>query len=149
MNDLFAYDTLSVEDRIALTALCMEYCWRIDFGHHQMVTELFTDDCVWERIAVDSVGGKFVGKAQMAEYWGRRARMSVVTRHMISNLRFLKDTATSARGWVTFATYVAEEGEIRSTTATRIAQSIDTYEKGGDGKWRFKTRKLEITFGAP
>jgi|SRR5271155_5677514 len=149
MNDLFAYDALSIEDRIGLTALCMEYCWRIDFGHAQMVTALFTDDCVWERVASDSVGGKFVGKAQLAEYWNRRAGMTVLTRHMISNLRFLKSTETSARGWVTFATYVAEQGEVRSPTPKRVAQSIDTYEKSHDGRWRFKTRTLEITFGEP
>ena len=142
MNDLFAYDSLSIEDRIALTTLCMEYVWRLDFLHVETVVELFTDDCVWEGPA-----GKFVGKPEMAAYWNRRAKMPIITRHMISNLRFVQDSPTSARGWISFTAYVAPQNEDKPATPKLVAEHIDTYEKGSDGKWRIKTRKVETAFG--
>jgi len=148
MSDLFAYDTLSVEDRANLTALCMEYAWRVDFGHAETVPELFTDDCTWVAPPGAAVGGTVHGKAQMIDHWKRRAQVAVTTRHLLSNLRFVKDGPNTARGWVSLTCYVAHRDEPKPATPKIVCDYHDTYEKGVDGRWRIRVRRIEGVFGA-
>jgi uncharacterized protein (TIGR02246 family) len=148
MSDLLEYQTLSVEDRVGLTALNMEYAWRVDFGHAESVPELFTDDCVWAAPPGAAVGGTVNGRAQMIDHWKRRAQVQVTTRHVISNLRFVLDSPATARGWVSLTCYVAHQGEPKPATAKIVADYLDTYAKGADGRWRIRTRHIETVFGA-
>lgn len=147
MSDLFAYDTLSTEDRSSLTALCMEYCWRVDFGHAERIPELFTEDCVWVAPPGAAVGGTVTGMAQMIDHWRRRAQLRVTTRHLLSNLRYTADGPAGARGWISLTCYVAHEGEPKPASAKIVADYLDTYRKGADGRWRICTRRIETIFG--
>lgn len=148
MSELFAYQSISAEDRAGLTALCMEYCWRVDFGHAERVPELFTEDCVWVAPPGAAVGGTVSGMTQMIDHWKRRAQVRVTTRHMLSNLRFVAEGPGAARGWVSLTCYVAHEGEPKPAAAKIVADYLDTYRKGADGRWLIQTRRIETIFGA-
>lgn len=149
MSDQFAYHSVSPEDRAALTALNTEYAWLVDFGHAERIPELFTDDCVWEP-PPGYPGKTLTGRGEMIDFWKRRADPSqfpFVSQRLISNLRFAMDGPTAARGWVSFTEYAARIGEKASATPVLVGNWLDTYAKGADGKWRFRTRKVSITFG--
>jgi len=148
MSDPSAYDTLDPADRAALTALCMEYCWRVDFGHAECVPELFTEDCLWVAPPGAAVGGSVSGMAQMIDHWKRRAQVRVTTRHLLTNLRFVMDGADAARGWISLIVYVAHEGEAKTSTPKIVADYLDTYARGADGRWRIRTRHIHTVFGA-
>jgi hypothetical protein len=148
MSELFAYDTLSIADRTALTALCTEYCWRVDFGHAERIPDLFTDDCTWVGPPGAAVGGTVHGRAQMIDHWKRRAQVPVTTRHLLSNLRFVQDSPKSARGWISLTCYVAYRGEPKPAAPKIVVDYLDAYEKGADGRWRIKERRIEGVFGA-
>lgn len=148
MTELSAYETVAPEDRAALTALCMEYCWRVDSGHAERVPELFTEDCLWVAPPGAAVGGTVSGMAQMIDHWRRRAQVRVTTRHMLSNLRFAMEGPDAARGWVSLTCYVAHEGEPKAAAPKIVADYLDTYTRGADGRWRIRTRHIHTIFGA-
>ncbi len=148
MSDEFAYGNVSAEDRASLTALCMEYCWRVDFGHALRVPELFTEDCLWVAPPGAAVGGSVSGMAQMIDHWKRRGQVRVTTRHLLTNLRFAMEGRDGARGWVSLIVYVAHEGEAKTSVPKIVADYLDTYARGADGRWRIRTRHIHTVFGA-
>ncbi len=152
MSDLAGYDTLSVEDRVALTTLIMEYAWRADHPHEHAdsVPELFTDDCVWE-LPPGHPSGTIRGRGEIVQYWRGRldpAKFPYVSRRLISNLRFVQDGPGTARGWISFTEYGAKIGGPTPATPVIIGDWLDSYQKGADGKWKIKARKVEIKFGS-
>jgi ketosteroid isomerase-like protein len=145
--ELEAYDALSVDDRAALTALCTEYMWLKDNFRGEKVPELFTDDCVWTPSQRTPHTRKEVrGRKAIIEAWSNRTR-EILTRTLISNLRFVKDGPAAARGWVHFTEYAAHLDEVKVPVPIVIGDWIDTYVKGVDGRWRIKSKTTEIAFG--
>lgn len=147
MEDIGDYDSLSPEDRMALTALCTEYAWRKDFFHVEKIAELFTEDCVWYPVPGTTYAPTTIeGRQAVHEAWTKRSR-EFLTRTMISNLRFVKDGPKSARGWVNFTEYAVHVDEVKVPIPLMVGDWLDTYEKCADGKWRIKTKRSEIKFG--
>lgn len=135
----FNYLGVTPDTRTALTALCQEYVWRIDFGHAQTVPELFTDGGAWE-----GPWGVMTGQAELAEAWTRRAGQTVRTRHMLTNLRFSQVAADEALGWIGQIVFVADGEEEMRTAPSIIAENIDRYGRDSDGIWRFASRRIVI-----
>jgi hypothetical protein len=146
LADLGGYDSVSVEDRIALTALCTEYCWLKDNSQAEKVADLFTDDGVWGLPPGHPSGTEVRGRKALVEAWTKRTK-AYVSRTLISNLRFLRDGPNSVRGWVTFCEFAAHRDELKVATPLMVGDWVDTYRKGADGKWLFTSRNINIIFG--
>src|SRR5919112_3442476 len=87
VSNLASYSQIGTADRAALTALCVEYAWRVDNYYTETVPELFVDDGVWE-----AFGDPMIGKEALVKGWTARASIGdrLLRRHLISNLRFAK-----------------------------------------------------------
>ena len=138
-DDDFDYLGVSPELRAQLTALCTEYVWRLDNGHAARVTELFTDDGVWE-----GPWGAMRGRAELQTAWNARAQRGVRTRHMLTNLRFLRNGADRASGQISQIVFVAEGDAPFPADPNIIAENIDEYRRGSDGIWRFESRRIAM-----
>jgi hypothetical protein len=134
-----AIDGLSAEERSALIALCMEYCWRCDNYKSASVPELFTEDGIYE-----SNGYLMNGMAELVKDWNKRDVLGapILRRHMISNYRFWRGSNGLIHGQIVFTLYKeAIEANVLPKPSL-VAEHLDTYQKCADGIWRFKTRKV-------
>lgn len=133
----FDYRSVTTETRLALTALCTEYVWRIDNGHARTIPDLFTDDGEW-------IGpwGTMAGRAALDTAWTERAARTVRTRHMLTNLRFTQPSADRATGQVGQIVFVADGDDPMPTAPSILAENLDDYARGPDGVWRIRSRRI-------
>ena len=139
VSDLASYSQIGAADRAALTALCVEYAWRVDNYYTETVPELFVDDGVWE-----AFGDPMIGKEALVKGWKARASIGdrLLRRHLISNLRFAKGSDGVVRGWHALTYFQGERGQTTMPSVTMVGEYHDTYQKNADGTWLFKTRKM-------
>ncbi len=135
----FDYLGVSPELRADLTALCTEYVWRLDNGHAARVPELFTEDGAWT-----GPWGVMRGRAELEKAWTARAQRDVRTRHMLTNLRFVRHAEDRASGQVSQIVFVANGDAPFPTDPNIIAENIDDYRRGGDGIWRLENRRIAM-----
>ena len=143
MDDLSGYTRVTPQERAELTALCTEYAWRADNYCSDRIPDLFVDDATWE-----GTGTLMTGKSELVAGWKARALLGkdVVRRHMISNLRFARDSDGIVRGWVTFSFLKRPIAENAAPALELVGDWIDTYAQDASGKWLFKTRKVVFHF---
>lgn len=147
MPELEAYDALAAADRSALTALCTEYMWLKDNFRAERVPDLFTEDCVWiPSQRTPNTRSEVRGRSALVKVWSNRTR-EILTRTLISNLRFVKEGPDSAQGWVHFTEYAAHLDEIKTPVPIVIGDWFDTYRRCADGKWRIRSKRTEVAFG--
>jgi hypothetical protein len=105
------------------------------------------------RIALEDLNTGRVsrGKAELEQVFrSRSAPKTRTARHMYSGLRLEIDSATHARGTsvcMTFGQY--GEPPLSPAIPTLVADFVDEYVRGDDGKWRFKERHIHRIFVAP
>lgn len=145
MSEINGWEDIAPADRAALTALCMEYVWRVDNGQTATIGELFTDDGVWENGPT-----AMRGTAELVEGWAKRAAFGLEgrRRHMIANLRFRANADGTVNGWINFVLYKAPEGSAEPAIPQLVADHVDVYAKDGAGKWRFKYRRMDVILPA-
>lgn len=138
------FDYLAVDPalRAALTALCTEYVWRVDNGHAARVPELFTEDGAWT-----GPWGTLRGRAELDKAWTERARRTVRTRHMLTNLRFTRHGPDRASGQISQIVFAADGDAPFPVAPSIIAENIDLYAQGADGIWRLASRQIDILAG--
>jgi hypothetical protein len=71
-------------------------------------------------------------------------------RHLYSGLKLEIESATRARGTsvcMTFGQY--GEPPLSPAIPTLVADFVDTYVRGADGRWRFQERHIHRIFVAP
>jgi hypothetical protein len=143
MDGLAGFDRVSAEERVQLTALCTEYCWRADNYHAADIPELFADDATWE-----VPGTVMRGKQQLVAGWRIRAQggKQDVRRHLLSNLRFFRDPDNVMRGCVTFSLFHRPIGENAAPVLQLVGEWIDSYTRVPGGNWLFKTREVRFLF---
>jgi hypothetical protein len=147
MEESARHDSLSARDYAALTALCIEYMWLKDHFMAERVPDLFTEDCIWiPSQETPNARNAVVGREALIAVWSKRTR-SILTRTLISNPRFKKDGANGARGWLHFTEYAAHIDEVKVPVPLLVGDWVDTFEKGVDGRWRFKSKRTSVVFG--
>lgn len=132
--------------RAALEDLNTAFCYHLDHNEPEALLELFTDDVYYTH------GSRISrGKAELAQVFrGRGAAQVRTARHLYSGLRLDIESATRARGTsvcMTFGQY--GEPPLSPAIPTLVADFVDAYELGADGKWRFKERHIHRIFVAP
>lgn len=132
--------------RVALEDLNTAFCYHLDHNEPEALLELFTDDVYYTHGSRVSRG-----KAELAPVFLKRSAAQVRTsRHLYSGLKLEIESATRARGTsvcMTFGQY--GEPPLSPAIPTLVADFVDVYERGADGRWRIKERHIHRIFVAP
>ena len=132
--------------RVALEELNTAFCYHLDHDEVDALLELFVDDVYYTHGTRVSRG-----KAELAEVFrGRSATETRTARHLYSGLKLDIESATRARGTsvcMTFAAY--GEPPLTPAIPTLVADFVDEYLRGDDGRWRIKERHIHRIFVAP
>jgi hypothetical protein len=108
--------------------------------------ELFVDDVYYTHASRVSHG-----KADLEKVFRSRSSTQTRTaRHLYSGLKVEIDSATRARGTSVCMTF-AEYGEppLSPAVPTLVADFVDEYVRGNDGRWRIRERHIHRIFVAP
>jgi ketosteroid isomerase-like protein len=129
--------------RLEIDALNSEFAYLIDHDQSEQVPELFTEDGVYGR----STGQRSVGReAIRAGYKSRKDHGARTARHIFSNLR-LTPLADGLVGGSCILTLYARDGlPPHPAEPLVIADYDDIYQRGEDGRWRFKERIITWIF---
>jgi len=132
--------------RVALEELNTAFCYHLDHNEVDALLELFVDDIYYTHGSRVSRG-----KAELAEVFRNRSATETRTaRHLYSGLKLDIESATRARGTsvcMTFAGY--GEPPLQPAIPTLVADFVDQYVRGDDGRWRFEERHIHRIFVAP
>ena len=132
--------------RVALEDLNTAFCYHLDHNEVEPLIDLFADDVYYTHGSRVSRG-----RAELAKVFRGRSTAQVRTsRHMYSGLKIEIESATRARGTSVCMTFGAYgEPPLSPAVPTLVADFVDAYERGGDGRWRFKERHIHRVFVAP
>jgi hypothetical protein len=135
-----------IEIRQALEDLNTAFCYHLDHDDVNALLELFIDDVYYTHGSRVSRG-----KAELEKVFRSRSATEVRTaRHLYSGLKVEIDSATRARGTsvcMTFAAYGSPP--LTPAIPTLVADFVDEYVRGDDGRWRIKERHIHRIFVAP
>jgi hypothetical protein len=142
--DLTALERLQI--RVALEDLNTAFCYHLDHNEVDALLELFVDDVHYTHASRVSRG-----KAELEQVFRSRSAAKLRTaRHLYSGLKVEIESATRARGTsvcMTFGQY--GEPPLSPAIPTLVADFVDAYVRGVDGKWRFQERHIHRIFVAP
>ena len=135
-----------IEIRLALEDLNTAFCYHLDHDDVNALLELFVDDVYYTHGSRISRGKAALEKV----FRSRSATQTRTARHLYSGLKVEIDSATRARGTsvcMTFADY--GEPPLSPAVPTLVADFVDEYLRGADGRWRIKERHIHRIFVAP
>lgn len=132
--------------RAALEDLNTAFCHHLDHDDVDALLELFIDDVYYTHGSRVSHG-----KAELAEVFrSRSATEKRTARHLYSGLKLDIESATRARGTCVCMTFAAYgEPPLSPAIPTLVADFVDEYVRGDDGRWRFKERHIHRIFVDP
>lgn len=129
--------------RLEIESLNAEFAYLIDHDQSELVADLFTPDGVYGR----STGERSVGREAIRESYRKRAAHGVRTaRHIFSNLRLTIESPERARGTVILTLFAEDGPPPHPALPMLVADYDDIYERGSDGRWRFKERIITWLF---
>jgi SnoaL-like domain len=132
--------------RVALEDLNTAFCYHLDHNEIDALLELFVDDVYYTHGARVSRS-----KAELEQVLrSRSATQPRTSRHMYSGLKLTIKSATAARGTsvcLTFGQY--GEPPLSPAVPILVADFVDAYVRGDDGRWRFKERHIHRIFVDP
>ena len=132
--------------RVALEDLNTAFCYHLDHNEVEPLLDLFADDIYYTH-------GSRVSRSRAELEQVFRSRSTTQTRtsrHMYSGLKLEIESATRARGTsvcMTFGQY--GEPPLSPAVPTLVADFVDAYVRGADGRWRFQERQIHRIFVAP
>jgi hypothetical protein len=129
--------------RVALEDLNTAFCYHLDHNEVDALLELFTDDVFYTHGT-----RRTNGKAELEQVFRSRTAASPRTaRHLYSGLKLDIESATRARGTSVCMTF-GQNGTAPLAPAIPIlvADFVDTYACGADGRWRFQERHIHRIF---
>jgi hypothetical protein len=139
-------DLERLQIRVALEDLNTAFCYHLDHNEVGALLDLFVEDVYYTHASRVSRG-----KAELAQVFrSRSATKPRTARHLYSGLKVEIESATRARGMsvcMTFGQY--GEPPLSPATPTLVADFVDVYVRGDDGKWRFQERHIHRIFVAP
>jgi uncharacterized protein (TIGR02246 family) len=129
--------------RLEIERLNVEFAYLIDHDESEKVADLFTEDGVYGR----STGERSVGREAIRESYRVRAEHGARTaRHIFSNLRLVMEGERRARGCVILTLYAADGMPPHPAEPMLVADYDDIYERGEDGRWRYRERIITWLF---
>lgn len=131
-------------DRVAIEQLVTEFSYLLDHGRANELAALFTPDGVF-----DNPNQKLhaVGREAIAAYYAKRAADPRTTRHISTNLRIVFEGPDRASGTRTILYYRGDGGGPPFPARPgSVGEYTETYQRGGDGRWRFASRVNKLIF---
>ena len=132
--------------RRAIEQLNSDFNYHLDHNEVEPLVDLFTDDVYYAHATRITTG-----RDALRELFGKRSGGAPrVARHLQTGLRISFNSAHEAEGYSVVLTY-ADNGTppFQNVTPTLIADFIDTYRRGPDGRWRIARREIIRMFEAP
>ena len=132
--------------RAALEDLNTAFCYHLDHDDVAALLELFVDDVYYTH------GSRISrGKAELEQVFrSRSATEKRTARHLYSGLKLEIESATRARGTSVCMTFGAYgEPPLSPAIPTLVADFVDAYVRGDDGRWRFMERHIHRIFVDP
>ncbi len=127
--------------RSEIEAIIADYGYLFEHGRAAEMHPLFTDDAEFVGLA-----GQATGHAALeALFVGTAARMAK-TRHVCTNLHLEHLGPDRARGTVVVTSYGHRGEGIGKPFPHTVGDFHDVYQRGGDGIWRFASRRIEVAF---
>lgn len=127
----------------ALNRLMVDYWAEVDENGGHRAHEFYLPDAVYE------IGNnRFAGRDKINAFYARRGHGSVMTRHVLSNLRVFCDDPSQARMTGLMTLYRAD-GKSPFQGARPPAMIADFDARcvhGDDGQWRFQSHVLRPFF---
>jgi SnoaL-like protein len=139
--DLSALERLEI--RAALEDLNTAFCYHLDHNEVEALLDLFTDDVYYTHGP-----RKTSGKVELEQVFrSRTATGPRTSRHLYSGLRLEIESATRARGTCVCMTF-GQGGvpPLAPAVPILVADFDDIYERGADGRWRFRERHIRRIF---
>ena len=135
-----------IEIRLALEDLNTAFCYHLDHDDVDALLELFVDDIYYTHGSRVSRG-----KSELEQVFrSRSATERRTARHLYSGLKLDIESATAARGTSVCMTFGAYgEPPLSPAIPTLVADFVDAYVRGSDGRWRFKERHIHRIFVDP
>lgn len=132
-----------LEIRAALEDLNTAFTYHLDHGDVPALVELFTEDALYTHGPRRSEGRAAIE----ALFRGRSAAGPRTARHLYSGLRLEIESAMRATGTSVCMTF-AQNGEppLAPAVPILVADFVDVYERGEDGRWRIRERHIERIF---
>ncbi|MCW2542276.1 MAG: nuclear transport factor 2 [Frankiales bacterium] len=135
MTDQSSSNTLSADDRFAISDLYYNYSFAIDDGDTQRLGSLFTEDASFELPGSEPI----VGRAAMIALGEGAAKNGPGIRHILSGV-----VAAAAPFGATGRAYVqAFKYEESAVRLLAFGEYVDDLVHGPDG-WRFQTRRFHV-----
>lgn len=130
-------------DRMAIEQLFADYAWPMDTREWPVLATVFTEDASFTiTIAGEPAVGPIVGRDEIVEFCSSTVGdQTDQRRHVITNVRIVNETDTSADVYAMLTLIVIADGalDVKSTgvyTTTAVEES--------DGAWRFSSMLLEL-----
>ncbi|MFZ9583617.1 MAG: nuclear transport factor 2 family protein [Pseudohongiellaceae bacterium] len=132
-----------LETRLALEALNTDFCHFLDHGDIEALVDLFTEDAIYTHGTRRSVG-----RAEIRDLFSRRSAAGPRTaRHLYSCLRRRGPPDGSGSGSSVCLTFACDgAAPIVPAEPHLVADFVDEYSRGTDGRWRISRRHIERIF---
>lgn len=128
--------------RAEIETLTLEHSWLVDNNESERIAELYT-----ENGRLLGVGPDKVGRKALTDYGTERAGMKKRTaRHVVSNLRLIRESETRINGSSTITLFRADGEERAPADPIAVADCLEKYEKCAGGRWRIAERRIVLVF---
>jgi hypothetical protein len=137
--------------RSAIEQLQAEFFWKIDRRDAADIADLFTED--GRLIIPDLANGMkttitVAGRAALTKQWADRPK-DLVSRHVFTNLHVVAISGTEASGRCIGLGFRHTGPGLGLPQPVIVNDQDDLYARGDDGLWRFREKRITVTFIAP
>jgi len=137
--------------RGAIEQLLAAFFWKIDRRESADIAELFTED---GRLVIPNLADGMkttitvAGREALTQQWANRPP-DLVSRHVFTNLHVLQLSASQAEGRLIGLGFRHTGPGLGLPRPVIVNDQDDRYERGRDGLWRFKEKRITVTFIEP
>ena len=132
----------TTEERDRITALAVEFAWRVDHQDGDGVSALFADDGSYGYDGFEMHGAVAIDNF----YRERRERGKRLSRHIFSAPRLAREPDGSITAWSTLTLFAGDGEPPHPATITAIMDYHDRIVRIGDG-YRYARRWVTPQFG--
>jgi hypothetical protein len=140
-----------VDCRTSIEQLLADFFWRIDRRETHDIAELFTED---GRLIIPNLADgmkttlTIAGHAALTRQWANRP-VDLVSRHVFTNLHVRERSPYEAEGRCIGIGFRHQGPGLGPPQPVIVNDQDDFYERGADGLWRFREKRITVTFIAP
>ena len=129
-------------DRDAIEQLFADYGWPMDTREWPVLATVFTDDASFVITIQGAEAVSITGRDAIVEFCSSTVDAQTdQRRHVITNLRIVDGTETTADAFAILTLVVVTDGELEVKSSGLYKTKV---VRGADGRWRFAHMLLEL-----